>query len=178
MVKGSKIEKKENNNINMYIKHFLSKYNIRNLLKEFKNKNKSYNKIFLSERKNKNKYSFFKYPNNRYNQYKNETKISLIRNTFRNDANSVNNKIAHSQNYSPLKFNIFNTNKYAYSPIRKEKEKNNNLNILDIPNEIFITKILFFLSIDEFPNFSLVNKLFYKLIKTHIYNEIFKINYI
>ena len=171
MVKGSKIEKNENNNPNIYIKHFLSKNNMRNLLKEFKNKNKIYNKLFLSERKNKKKYSAFQYPNNRYNQYKNETKISLFRNTFRNDKNSVNNKMAHSQNYSPLKFNIFNTNNYAYSPIRKEKD--NNLNILDIPNEIFITKILFFLSIDEFPNFSLVNKLFYKFIKTHIYIRLF-----
>ena len=81
--------------------------------------------------------------------------------------------------------NLYFTNKsYTINNFRYLNENNNNndidmnnifhiFNLSDIPEDIFITKILFYCSIYDFPYISLVNKYFYHCIKTHIYIRLF-----
>jgi hypothetical protein len=49
----------------------------------------------------------------------------------------------------------------------------NDDNLFIIPESILVTKILFYLNIDDFPELSHVNKFFYDVLKTHIYIRLF-----
>ena len=148
-----------------YINIFSSRKNMKYM--NYKS-NRDYNNIFKTSRKNynNNKYKFLKINNNininyDLNSYKNSPKNIL---SFSHD--NFSEKLSK-------KFNSFSKDKSYISSIINNTYIKNTQTIIDIQDDIFITKILFYLSINDFPKFSLVNKRFYELIKTHIYIRLF-----
>ena len=152
-ISNTKIKKREKyKEVISYINNFLSKKNLKNVLIKAERKKEFNNKLIFSEK------------NKKYNQFKKDTEINFFRNDLNNDLNSTNNNLAYSQDYSIIKTKL-NTkieHKNKYINNFKFKERNN------IKDDIFITNILFFLSIEDLFKFSMVNKLFYKLMKIHI----------
>lgn len=59
---------------------------------------------------------------------------------------------------------------------RNPKKKNNLVNLNDIPNELIIKNMLFFLDINSLPKFSMTSKKTNECVKTHIFIRLFFLN--
>ena len=161
--------------------------------------NKSINNNFGIENKLNNESKIKNTKNNRVNIFRNKnafnsenyikryndktTNINKIPNIIINNVLASKNII---NNNSDKDFNLYNANKSYdfkknYGNIFISQNNNNycyiynynNGDFYDIPEDIIITKILFYLSINDFHELSLVNKFFHKSIKTHIYIRLF-----
>ena len=100
--------------------------------------------------------------NNMTNEFSPQDKINFTEKYFTNDKKE------------PNYYNIYNANKsFNFKSSSFNLKNNDKVIFYDIPEEIVITKILFYLSIYDFPKLSLVNHFFYGAIKTHIYIRLF-----
>ena len=136
-----------------------SKINKSNTKTNKKNKNFSYGTKNNKNNNNKIRNTFY---SQNFNPYSPENKIILSQYFLNNDNSEIYNmhKTNKSYGFKNSESCFFNSNIY-------------NSIIYEIPEKIIITKILFYLSIYDFPELSLVNKLFYRAIKTHIYIRLF-----
>ena len=168
---SNKLFKVKNNNNNT--NRLKSKNNKNNSVNSFRNKNKINN--YLNSDYDINKYSVRQIninniPNNKNNII---NKIFTPQNIKKNNSifnlNDISKSFTFKKNYH---FNIQNNNNYI-NDSKNYIYNYNNGNFFDIPEDILITKILFYLSIYDFNQLSLVNKFFYKSIKTHIYIRLF-----
>ena len=186
--------KDEENEVNNMKNNILKdeKYYI-NLFLGINNKNFNNRKNKINSRNNniENVYTFRNNYSNKFLSSINNNKLKLKNNNIKNNEEKQNNYIniftskskkVLDENYIIYDKNEFNNynNYYRINKSDEEpfnfifKNKNNrNVFFYDIPEEIIITKILFYLSIYDFPNLSLVNKFFYSIIKTHIYIRLF-----
>ena len=156
------------NNSNAY--SFKENYSVNYLSPN--NINKYRTKINKSNKKNNKNYSY----GGKYNT----KKIGKIKN-FKNSYNL--NKIYGTENYYQddnseiVNINLYNTNKsYNFKKSMNYYLNNNRQSDDDffiIPESILVTKILFYLNLDDFPELSHVNKFFYHAMKTHIYIRLF-----
>ena len=134
-------------------------------------------------------------PNHNFNLVNNSWRANtkIINNKYENDKINIRAKTFRNNDY----INDFSKNRLTFSSddfSRSAIQKKNSISfdksiffdlkinnklfikspkINDIQDDIFITKILFYLSIKDFPKFTLVNKRFYELIKIHIYLRLF-----
>ena len=114
--------------------------------------------------------------NNKKSKYEMNININKLKYDTNSYVNTQKNKLSLSNDYFPEKFN---KNKKYLSPDKLYISKiiyNNYLHIStidEIKDDIFITKILFYLQISDLAKFSLTNKRFNKLIKTHLYIRLF-----
>ena len=170
MVKATKEKNKTENNTkseNFYINYFTSRKNLKyyNILP--KKTNKEEVKSSETQKKINNKFIFSKTNNiNNLRYYFNTNKIYPRNKLSFSNKEHISGKLNRKIDLiSPekLKLSFRQTNNiFLYLP-----------KINDIQEDIFITKILFYLSINDFAKFSLVNKRFSKLIKTHVYIRLF-----
>jgi len=188
MVKGegNNSEGKNSNNNelkdqNFYINSFLKINNNNNvsIFKEKKSKNnialKNNNQLRNKSNNNnmKNKKKNFKTENNIYTDFKinqnNILKIYTPQNKYISYDNFLKNNSIEELN------NLYNINKsYNFKKSGAFNCNNNNDNAFGcIDENIIITKILLYLSINDFSKLSLVNKFFYQSIKIHIYIRLF-----
>ena len=155
-----------NNNNNNYIFTFKDKNPI-NYSSPKNNKSKS-----KTNHKNMNKNNNTNFKNNEINN--NKIKVYTQQNEYVLTSNkflkSNEKELNHLNNL--YNTNITNTNK-SYNNKNYENCNFINNTFYDIPQNIIITKILFYLSIDDFPTLSLVNQYFYQSIKIHIYIRLF-----
>ena len=162
-----------NNNNNNYIFTFKDK-NPTNFCSPKNNKSKSKSN-YKNMNKNGNPNYFSNYKNNEINKY-NNIKVYSPQNEYNSSSNKYVNNNRKELNHLNNIYNINitnNTNKsYNFNNYGNFNFINNN-NFYDIPENIIINKILFYLSIDDFPKLSLVNKYFYQSIKIHIYIRLF-----
>ena len=165
--KGSKGNEKINHikkDENYYINYFTSNKNLKYY--NFIENNDNNNKKVFSERIKKfnNNYKKFKY-----------IKIDKIKKNLRYHLNLGDNSEKNKLNTSNIEDSIKKSNKKLDSNMTSKKsfftEKNGEYQ--NNENEIFITKILFYLSIKDLSYFSLANKRFNKLVKIHIYIRLF-----
>ena len=198
---NNKINNNEKYDENFYIKSFLeiNQFNYNNKSEnKFKFKENYSSKYFSPNnnklRNKKNNMNNINNINNINNLKKSNYDISPENFTFKNSYypknaknghnNIINlytpqNKVILSEKYFPNENieinNLYNTNKsYTIKKNRNFNLENHSNNIIYyIPEELIITKILFYLSIEDFPELSLVNKYFYEAIKTHIYIRLF-----
>ena len=169
--------RKSNYNTN-YHTNYISKSNANPFKENYsgnylspKNINKYRNKIIKSSLKNNKKYSY----GGRYS-----TKKSKIK-SYNYNCNL--NNIYAPENYCQddkseiVNINLYNTNKsYNFKNGMNYYLNNNRLSDDDlfiIPEDIVVTKILFYLNLDDFPELSHVNRFFYDAMKTHIYIRLF-----
>ena len=159
-----------NNNINNNnVYSFKENYSVNYLSP--KNINKYKTKINKSSMKKNKNYSY----GGKYNAKKNG-RIKNIKNNY------TTNNVYDPENYYQddkseiVNINLYNTNKSYNFKNTKNYYLNNRLsfdNLFIIPESIIVTKILFYLNIDDFPELSHVNKFFYHSLKTHIYIRLF-----
>ena len=163
MAKDSKGNEKINHikkDENYYINYFSSNKNLKYY--NFIENNDNNNKKVFSERIKKfnNNNKKFKY-----------IKIDKIKKNLRYHLNLGDNSEKNKLNTSNIEDSIKKSNTKLDSNMTSKKsfftEKNGEYQ--NNENEIFITKILFYLSIKDFSYFSLANKSFNKLVKIHIY---------
>ena len=157
-------------NESFYINYFTSRKKLKffNVLPKNSNKNKK--EVKSSERQkiiNNNKFFFSK-----------TNKVSNLRYDFNTKKIYPRNKLSfsnkeHQSEKLNSKIDLSSPEKLKLSFRQTNNIHVNIQKINNIQDDIFITKILFFLSINEFPKFSLVNKRFIKLIKTHVYIRLF-----
>ena len=156
---GSKsAEKSFKKDENYYLNYFTSKKNL-----------KYNNHILQNHKSNQNEFKLL--------SVRNSNKISNIKN---NSRYNFNININSQRNQLAFSYKEFSSDKIRNKIILKSNNLsnsyNNHLNITktkDILDNIYITKILFYLPITDFAKLSLVNKRYYDLIKTHIYIRLF-----
>ena len=174
MVKGTEQKDKTEKiikNENFYINCFTSRKNLKyyNLLPKKIEKEE----VKYPERKKKtNNNNNDKFINSKIN------KNSNLRYDFDINKNYLRNKLAFSYDELPSeklnrRINLISPEKLKLSFRQTNNIHLNLAKINDIQDDLFITKILFYLSINDFSKVSLVNKKFSKLIKTHIYIRLF-----
>ena len=101
-----------------------------------------------------------------------------------NNSFTINNTNIHENNQNSLFNNNININKFNNSNFSSKPLLNNenvqnqksSISFNDIPNDIIIKIILFYLDINNLPTFSLINKKCLSCIKIHIFIRIYFLN--